>query len=204
MAIIPVPDNFAFSKVSKFTLARSGTTLRSKYNAARQTVVYPFAIWILEGKLREYDGALAGEVRAFLVDLDGQKNTFRLPVPGFSAPLSGYNGDAVVNGAVASGARSMAIDGLAPNTPILNYGDFFTVNDEFKMCLAPVQSNGLGQVGALSFKPAMRKPLADNAIVKIQEPTILMHSQDDDIATFSLDPPVRQNSSVSFIEAIEL
>jgi len=126
MPVIPVPANFAFTAISKFALQRATNLLRSRYTGADQVVSYPFAVWYLEGSLVEYDGANAGYIRSFLAQLEGQKNTFRIPVPGYTTPSTGYTlNTATVAIAMASRASSVTVGGLTPNVPILAEGDYF-------------------------------------------------------------------------------
>lgn len=204
MAIITVPTNFSFTGIPKFYLQRAGNTTRSKYTGLRSTVVWPFAVWVLEGNLVDYDGANARLIRSFLVQLEGQKNTFRLPVPGHSKPTTGYSGNCLVNNVagIAARATSMAVDGLTASTAILNEGDYFTVNDELKVATTSVASNASGQA-TLTFMPPLRKAIADNATVTLQNPTILMHAQENDVASWGLSPPYRHKIKFEAIEAIE-
>lgn len=202
MAIINLPAAFSFTSIKKFALVRAGNTVRSKYTAVRQTVVYPYAIWVLEATLVEYDGAQARAIRSFLAQLEGQKNTFRLPVPGHSKPTTGYAGDCTTNGAVAARATSIAVQGLTASVPVLNEGDYFTINDELKIATSSVASNGTGQA-TITFMPAMRKPVATGFAVKLQNPTILMHMQDDDTASWGISAPYRHKVNFDAIEVVE-
>lgn len=202
MAIISLPSKFSFTAVKTFKLQRAGNTTRSKYTGVRQTIVYPFAVWVFEGTLVDYDGADAAAIRSFLMQLEGQRHSFRLPVPGYSRPSTGYTGNALINGAVAARATSMAIDGMTVSIPILAAGDYFTVNDELKMCVSSFSSNASGQA-TVSFLPAMRKPLADNAAVTMQNPTVLLHAQDMDVAEWGLSPPFRHKVKIDAIEVVE-
>lgn len=204
ITIIPLPAAFSFTAVKKFALQRAGNTVRSKYTGVRQTVVYPYAIWILEATLVDYDGAQARLIRSFLAQLQGQKNGFRLPVPGHSKPTTGYSGNALVNNVagIAARATSMAVDGLTPSTNILNEGDYFMVNDELKIATTSVASNASGQA-TLTFEPFMRKAVADNTAVTFQNPTILMHMQDDDSASWGISAPYRHKVSFDAIEVVE-
>ena len=204
MAIITVPTNFSFTAISKFQLLRASNTVRSKWSGWRTTVTYPFAVWILEGTLVEYDSPNARLIRSFLTQLEGPKNTFRLFVPGHSKPTTNYAGNALVNNVagIAAGATSMAIDGLTASVPILNEGDYFTVNDELKIATTSISSNASGQA-TLSFMPALRKSLTDNTVVTFQNPTVLLHMQDNDAANWPLSPPYRHKFKISAIEAIE-
>jgi hypothetical protein len=204
MAIIALPPKFSFTGVPKFGLQRRSSKLRSKYMGAGQYVVFPYAVWMLDGNLLEYDGQDAGNMRAFLVDLEGPKHQFRLPVPGFTKPIAGWagnptsRGDVGGNGAVR--ALSLAIQGM---TGIINKGDFFTVNDELKLITettAPVAG-----LGTISFKPGLRKAVVGGTVLNFQNPTVLMRAADDDVATISLTPPVRQGvPNFNAIEAVDI
>ena len=205
MTIITVPTKFSFTSVSKFTLQRASNVIRSQYSGARQVISYPYAVWLLEATLVDYDSTEARLIRSFLVQLEGEKNTFRIPVPGYSAPTTGYvAGNCLANGIAAARASSMAVDGLSNSTAILNEGDYFSVGDELKVCTASVSSNGSGQIAVLSFKPPLRRAVADNQAVTLQAPTILMHAADDDVAGWGLTPPNRHNIKFKATEAIEL
>jgi hypothetical protein len=204
LTIISLPSAFSFTSVKRFALQRAGNTVRSKYTGVRQTVVYPYAIWVLEATLVEYDEPQAGLIRSFLVQLEGQKNGFRLPVPGYKKPTTGYTGNALVNNGAGISARatSMAVDGLTPSVPVLNEGDYFTVGDELKVCTVAIASNGSGQA-TISFMPPLRKPLANNALVTLQNPTILMHMAEDDAADWGISAPNRHKVNFDAIEVIE-
>lgn len=205
MTIITVPTKFSFTSVTKFALQRATNVIRSQYSGARQVISYPFAVWMLEANLVDYDSTEARLIRSFLVQLEGEKNTFRIPVPGYTTPTTGYvAGNCLANGAAASGASSMAVDGLSNSVAVLNEGDYFSVGDELKVCTASVASNGTGQIASLSFKPPLRRAVADNATVTLQNPTILMHAADDDVASWGLTPPNRHNIKFKAVEAIEL
>lgn len=203
MAIIPLPARFGFSNISSFRLARASNEIRSKYTAVRQILVYPYAVWTLEADLIELDGKDAAAMRSFLIQLEGKQNKFRLPVPGYYRPSTGYTGNGQVYTSVAARANSFTMSGLTPNVPILGNGDYFTVNDELKMSTSDVASDSNGRC-LVTFKSALRKPLNASVAVTLQNPTVLMHSQDDDVADWSLKPPFRQNSKFNAIEAVEL
>jgi hypothetical protein len=204
LTIVPLPSAFSFTSVKKFALTRASNTVRSRYTGVRQTVVYPYAVWVLEANLVEYDNTQARLIRSFLSQLQGQKNGFRLPVPGHSKPTTGFTGNALVNNpsGVSARANSFAIDNVAPSSNILNEGDYFTINDELKVATTSIASNASGQA-LLSFEPFMRKAVGDNTHVVFQNPTILMHMQDDDSASWGISPPYRHKVSFDAIEVIE-
>lgn len=203
MPIITVPANFGFSKINSFKLQRSTNILRSKYTGQGQVISFPYAVWMLKANLIEYDGLKAGQIRSFFIQLEGQKNTFRLPVPGFIKPMTNYAGNALTNGAVAARSTSMAIDGLVASSSVVAEGDYFTVQDELKIVTQAGASNGAGQM-TINFMPPTRKAIADNIAVTFQNPTCLMRAADDDVANWGVMPPIRQQQNFEAIEAVDI
>lgn len=205
MAIIPVPAGMTFSKVNSFTLQRASNILRSKFTGQGQRIVYPFAVWMLEATLNETDGRLAGLIRSFLVQLDGQKNSFRLPVPGYYRPSTGFVAYIETTQAVAARASSMLVNGGgdAQAQALFREGDFFTVNDELKMVTADVATNGNSQA-VIYFKPPLRKPVGAFTAIKYINPTVLMTAEDDDIASWGIGPPTRQSGKFNAVEAVDI
>jgi hypothetical protein len=203
MAIITVPAKFSFTRVAKFGLLRATNVLRSRFTGQGQRIVYPFAVWQFEGTLVDYDGPEAAAIRSFFIQLEGQKNSFRLPVPGYDKPSTGYTNNAAVAVAAAARASSITMGGAGASIPFLGDGDYFTIQDELKMVTAPVALNAQGQA-VVNFKPAMRKAAAINVGITLQKPTVLMHSTDDDVATWGLAAPVRHSLSLSAIEAVDI
>lgn len=213
MAIIPVPAKFSFTGIPNFTLMRRGVTLPSKYTGQAQRVIFPFAVWRLEGNLLAYDGLEAGRVRSFLAQLDGIKNDFRLPVPGFTKPLTGNisnytsygDGSAPLRGTTILQMAAAPAAVFGNGVKILSEGDFFTIGDELKMVTADVLGVGTDVLSNISFKPALRKAYLNGTPITFQNPTILMHAEDDDIANISLEPPVRQGvPNFAAIESVNI
>lgn len=201
MAVIPLPSKVYFNKVDRLQLLRAGAALRSRYTGKRQVANFPFAIWIFQGTLIPMEGIDAGEWRAFLVSLEGQKNTFRLPVPGSSKPLAGHAVNVSLNGSVAARAKSCSVVGPA-STVILRKGDYFNIGDELKMSDSNITTNGSG-IATVSFQPAMRKAYAGGTLVQLQNPFIYLAADDNDSATWSLDRPVKHGIKLLCAEAIE-
>lgn len=203
MAIITLPTNFSFTSVSRFGLTRNSNVLRSKYTAVRQVLVFPYAIWEFEGTLVEYDGANANAVRSFLVQLEGVQNKFKLPVPGYTKPTTGYISVFSVNLSAAVGATSVSFAVGTASTAIFNDGDYFTINDELKMVVGNAVSDGSAKV-VVNFKPALRKAVTGITPCQLLNPYCLMSAVDDDVANWALKPPFRHGLKLKAIEAIEL
>jgi hypothetical protein len=203
MAIINLPTNFSFTSVKKFALQRASNVTRSKYTGVRQKIVYPFAVWIFEASLVEYDGQNASKLRSFLMQLEGRKNTFRLPVPGYTKPsTNNVNVNCIMRLSAAARATTIFVNSLPSSVAILNEGDYFTIQDELKVVTISTASDGFGQA-QIDFQPPLRKACAAAVTVTLINPTILMEAQDDDVANWGLSPPYRHKVSFDAIEAID-
>lgn len=199
--IITLPSFVGFED-AQITLRRGSVVLRSKYTGKRQVLVLPYALWIFSGRLVPVDGTDAADWRGFLVDLDGQANKFRLPVPGVVKPSSNYSGtQGCVNGVGQSG-RTLLVDGLTINALYLRRGDYFTVNDELKIVTETVSASATG-TATLTFKPRLRASPPDNALIIVNNPTMMVSSDSDDAASWALTRPVQHGISISAIEAID-
>lgn len=201
MALITMPAKFGFRSIAKWGLVRANNTMRSKFTGQRQVIVYPFAVWVLQGKLIEYpEGTEARDIRAFLALLDGQANTFQFPVPGYLAPSGGYAGNAQINAIAASNSLTVSLKGLPINSTPLKKGEYFTVNGELKLLTTDVNTDGAG-IGNATFKPGLRAAVAVNDIVTLQNPYCIMASIDEDAATWGLGPPVKHDFDFNAMEA---
>jgi len=199
VTIITFPASINFTSF-KPKLVRPSITMRSPFTGKRQALALPYALWSFEAQLSKQDTTIAGKVRSFLAQLDGVANTFRFPVPGTSSLLSGYAGAAgLVNGGSQSGS-SLVTDGWSINTLVLREGDYFTVNDELKVCTADATTNGTGQV-TVSFKPALRTSPLDNAPFTIVSPTCLMAMDDPDAANWAVTAPTWHDFAFKCTEA---
>lgn len=109
MAVIYVPRSFGYSNISKWGLSRSGNVARSKFTGQSQRVTYPYALWAFEGTLKEFVEPDASDIRAFLVNLSGQENTFDLPVPGYDRKANNSFADIV---SLTDGTTAITSDGI--------------------------------------------------------------------------------------------
>lgn len=203
-SIIPFPS-ILFSSV-ELSLQRAGQVLRSRYSGKRQSLVWPYALWTAEAKPITYDQFSDTEVRAlraFLVDLEGQVNIFRVPLIGAEKPSTNYLGaEGVVAGAGQIG-KAINTSGWANNTLIARRGDWVSINDELKMLMADATTSATGTV-TLSIKPAMRKAAPNGTAVKLRNITVLMSATKDDVAKWSMKYPLQYEfAPLSMIEVYE-
>lgn len=182
-------------------LARKSTSLRSPFTGKRQTVNFPFAVWLFNGKYTVLQNiADIGAMRAFLTLLEGRANKFRLPVPGYAGPSTGYAGAAgLVNGANQTG-KSLVTDGWTGSVPLFKAGDYFTVNDELKVISADVSS--AAGAATLTFEPALRTSPADNLALIVAQPTVLLNLNMDDPG-WDVKSPVLHDIAIDCEECIE-
>lgn len=82
---------------------------------------------------------------------------------------TGSNNTAVVNGALSSGAESMAVDGAALTTGTLKKGQKFTfagLNQEYTLTADATMVSG---AATLSFAPFLQSAIADNTVITFQK-----------------------------------
>lgn len=192
MAIITYPSGVGFPGFTGYTLKlmRHSIRLQSPFTGKRQVIAAPYFLWNFVGKysLADNPSTFAGALRAFLLQLQGMANSFRLPLPEYTGPSTGYIGAAgLVNGASQTG-NSLITDGWTASAAIFKVGDYFNINDELKVITANATANGSGQV-TLAFEPAIRTSPADNLVLGIANPTVLLASNSDDAASWDLTPP---------------
>jgi hypothetical protein len=199
--VVTLPSKVIFSQVDKFQLLRSDLTLRSKYTGKRQVLTFPFALWVFEATVLTLDGTDAAEWRSFLAELEGSANTFRLPVPGVAGPLSGYAGpNGTVTGTALARAKSLTSGGWTASKSILTRGDFFTINDELKLCTGAVSSSGTG-TATIPFQPPLRQNATAGMTVNASAPTMMLSLQKGDGAQWGLEHPVNHDIKLLSIEA---
>ncbi len=204
MAVIALPPKFSFTNVGKLKLQRASNILRSRYTGQSQRILYPFAVWQFEGTLVDYDGLQAAAIRAFFVALEGTKNTFRLPIPGYSNPSSGIiDSNMAIDVAAASRATSIQIKLMNVSTTVLVAGEYFMLNDELKVATSDLVSNASG-IGTVQFQPPLRAAATVGNLIIINNPTCLMHAADDDVASWGIKPPNRHGLNLEAIEAVTI
>lgn len=198
MAIISIPPKLFFTDVEIWN-DRVSVALRSPFTGKRQVRKRAYDLWNFTGDLMPLDPMEAGEIKAFLMELGGQVNSFRLLVPGSKFPLSNYTGvQGMVNGNGQTG-RSVATVGWLPSQPLLKRGDHFNIADELKVCTANVASGADGSA-VISFEPPIRRsPLSGNPIY-VQAPYMLLAANNDDAARWTIKPPIRHGFKMSATE----
>lgn len=208
MPTIALPAKFGFTRVERLQLTRGGVTMRSRYTGQAQRIIYPFAVWEFEGNLIDYPEDQGGrEIRAFLAKLEGQKNNFKLPVPGYVNPSSGFvDNNVTTTGDLLSRATShtFRLFSAPAGTTVMKEGEYFTINDELKILTSDVVVDAAGNA-VVNFQPPMRNtilaaaPVAQRTMV-INGPYCLMIASDNEAARWSINAPVRHGFKLEAIE----
>tara|TARA_R110002020_G_scaffold337389_1_gene552864 strand:- start:2762 stop:3364 length:603 start_codon:yes stop_codon:yes gene_type:complete len=149
-------------------------SFRSSLNGFRQFGELPGSIWILAmtwtNRYNATDNQLqANRLKAFLTSLNGPTGTFTYtPTEAQTRQGTGL-GSGVMNGANQQG-ESLVTDGWTINqTDLLKAGDYIEVNQELKMVVEDVASDGSGNA-TIKIRPAIRKPPADGAQIIVDQP----------------------------------
>lgn len=112
--------------------------------------------------------------RAFVVDLDGVANSFRLVAVERDQMPAGV---AVSVDGAGQGGLQLATKGWGAAGQKLKRGQFVTVNDQLLMLRAPVIADVNGRA-VLSVKPYLRLSPIDNAPLEVRRPYALMAMSD--------------------------
>lgn len=144
--------------------------------------------------------AKRNELTGFIAQLNGPEHLVTLPVWKL-AQRGAFGGTPVVNQANQSGT-SLAVTGCSNNiTNWIRRGDWFTVNNELKMCSADASSDGDGDI-TITFRPRLRVSPANGASLDVTTPTGVFR-----LATPSVEWSVESDhdaaeTSLQFIENI--
>jgi hypothetical protein len=172
---MPTRPNFA---AARFGLMTNTRTFASPENNSIQRVLLAGAYWTATYTLPTMNRDDAAQWQAFLMQLEGQVNSFDGFDPDARQPRGPATGTPLVKGAGQTGS-TLNIDGCTASiVRWMRAGDYFSVNGELKMLTADATTNGSGET-TLSFKPALRASPADNAPLTVRNCTVPMIMSDD-------------------------
>lgn len=169
MAIITLPAIKATSM--NLRLIRGDSTLEF-FDGSVVVVQSTKAIWVLSFPIVTQKIAATRLWWSALLQLAKQANQFRVYPPAWQQGAGYVGADPLVLGAGQLGL-SLDCDGAATSALIGLEGDPIEVNDEFKVLTADANSDGTGLV-TFNFEPALRTDPANNAVVDVKTPEIIM------------------------------
>jgi len=203
MADITVPTLPIVS--SSFGLQFNTQTFTSPLSGVTQTKELTGAKWGASYNLSPMKQSSAKNIQAFLLKLRGGVNTFQAYDPDHKSP-SGTANSSPGTPKVAGGSQTgntLDIDGCPTSeTGWLLVGDYFTVNNEFKMITEDVDTNGSGEA-TLTFEPPLRNSPSDNADVEVSSPTCKMMLVDDNQSGWDSNQFGVYSFQINAIEKIE-
>lgn len=181
----PINMPSAGFRAARFGLKTNTGLFQSSLNRYVQRIERAGAIWQATFEYPPMKREDAAAVVAFLVKLSGVANTFYGYDPAATTPQGTGNGTPLVNGADQTGS-ALVTDGWDASETVLKAGDYFSVNDEFKMVTDDVTSDGSGNA-TINFKPQLRSSPADNAAMTVSAPKCIMALVDDDQAIWDVN-----------------
>lgn len=165
MSVIDFPS--VTSQASSWGLVHNTAAFASPLNGAVQTAARPGARWRCVLSWRGLELAERAEVQAFLAQLRGQENRFKLIEPGYTRRgTGGFPGvQPALNAAAAVGATTVTTINWEQTETVLAVGDYFKLNGELKMVVgADVVSGGFGEA-TITFEPGLRVAAADASLI---------------------------------------
>lgn len=170
MSLISLPTQF---KVSACQLRLSVNTRvsASPFGGSEQAVDLLNDRWLMSVELPPQAAADGRWREAWLASMRGQVNWVALHHFAQPYPAGTARGTILVNGAVAQGASSIAVDGISPSTGTLLAGDLFSAGGQLFMAAADVTASG--GAATVSIVNRVRTAISDNAPVTVNKPTAL-------------------------------
>lgn len=152
-------------------LVRAVAVSESPFSFVQQSYEHSGAKWQATVTLPPMNRADAGAWQAFFIELRGMRGTFLLGDPVGATPL-GTATAATANGAASAGANTLVVDGMG-NAKTLLKGTYIQLGSgatsRLHMLVADTTSDGSGN-GTLTFEPALKDAVSDNATVTLTNP----------------------------------
>lgn len=178
MAVIPTPAALKIRGIA-WRLFSPAQVNRSAWTGRRQVVTQPgHARWTAEAEIALLAEADAFAMRAFMMKLKGQINTFRLEaVEQDQTTVTSLT----VSGGASGGATSVTTSASWPaSTTVLRAGQMLTINDQLLALTSDVVSNATGG-STMTFEPPLRMAAAAGAPIEVRRPTALVALSEPEI-----------------------
>jgi hypothetical protein len=180
MTTLNYPSGIYVPNAGTFQLISNTSVFVSPLTGSTQTSERPGSRWSAEIEYFALSESDARTLIAFLTQLRGMSGRFYYGDPFNRTPRGLATGTPLINGASQTGT-SLITDGWTPNiTNILRAGDYIQLaNDELKMVVADVNSDGSGNA-TLTIEPPLRSSPANNSAIIVQDPKCVMRLIDDE------------------------
>ncbi len=197
MSTITRPTQF-IPRACTLTLSTNQRVSASPFGGSEQAVDMLNDRWMLSCDLPPSSHVSAAWLEAFIASMRGQVNVVALYHFARPQPRGTARGTMLINGAIAQGASSIAIDGISPSTGTLLAGDMLGVGGQLFMVAADVTASG--GAATVSIVNRVRTALADNTSVTWDRPTALFRLVSSPSVAFA--PGLATPTGFDFAEAI--
>lgn len=197
MSTISRPTQF-IPRACTLMLATNQRVSASPFGGSEQAVDMLNDRWMMSCDLPPASHANAAWLEAFIGSMRGQVNVVALYHFARPQPRGTARGTMLINGAVAQGASSIAIDGISPSTGTLLAGDMLGVGGQLFMVAADVTASG--GAATVTIVNRVRTAIADNASVTWDRPTCLFRLVSSPSVAFA--PGLATPTGFDFAEAI--
>ena len=150
--------------------------------------------WVITGRFPPMRRATMAPVYAFLVNQDGQKETFTFIPPVYGESQGTASGTVTTSGTTSVGATSATITGL---TGTLLAGDFIKFQNHDKVYMLTADE----AAGTINFKPALMEEVASGQQV-VYDSVPFTVALASDSSSFDAVPGDINTLSVTFVEVI--
>lgn len=189
-------------RLTSVSLESRSQTLISFSQSGRRNVRQAGAQrWKMKGSYSNLTRAQFMPVWAFLMDQEGQWDTFDFVIPDLATPQGTGGGTPLVNGASQTG-KSIITDGWNNSETVFLAGDIFkfTGHQKVYMITSDVTSDGSGNA-TLNFMPALNESPAENeALIVTAVPFRVQQAASTQ--SYTARNPLLYNFEVSFVEVI--
>lgn len=202
MAVVIMPTDPAPAALIWTVPIAPTQVTRSEWTGARKAVILTRAArWSVSITMPPmYDPAQYKPWIAFIADLQGQANTFRVQA---AADQNSFFNAGIATAAVA-GDTSIDLDGLEPSVTNLVAGDYAEVRTQSPRQLVILTSDLVadgGGLGTINFYPPMRRDVADTASMGTKDPFVELVLLSDTLV-FEAGPGGLHNFSFDAEEAL--
>ncbi len=197
MSTITRPTQF-IPRACSLMLATNQRVSASPFGGSEQAVDMLNDRWMMSCDLPPASHGNAAWLEAFIGSMRGQVNVVALYHFARPQPRGTARGTMLINGAVAQGASSIAIDGISPSTGTLLAGDMLGVGGQLFMVAADVTASG--GAATVTIVNRVRTAIADNASVTWDRPTTLFRLVSSPSVAFA--PGLATPTGFDFAEAI--
>lgn len=197
MSTITRPTQF-IPRACTLMLATNQRVSASPFGGSEQAVDMLNDRWMMSVDLPPASHANSAWLEAFIGSMRGQVNMVALYHFARPQPRGTARGTMLINGAVAQGASSIAIDGISPSAGTLLAGDLLGVGAQLFMVAADVTASG--GAATVSIVNRVRSAISDNASVTWDRPTALFRLVSSPSVAFA--PGLATPTGFDFAEAI--